>query len=106
MAGRVQSQPAESQVLLFLAWCQLKRHFCGICHSWSAAGLFTSVHHAIRTEPSVPGAAARSHAEAAFADTDRASCHWIFFLGDVFSALVITETSLPKNDAGACFVRT
>lgn len=29
-----------------------------------------------------------------------------FFLGEVFSALVITETSLPKNDTGACFVRT
>lgn len=58
-----------------------------------------------RTEPLVPGGAAGCDTEAALVDRGRASCHWIFFLAEVFSALVLTEPSLPKNDAGACFVR-
>ena len=48
----------------------------------------------------MPGAGARSHTEAAFADKGRASCHWIFFLGEVLSALVITETSCSGMTLG------
>lgn len=68
-------------------WCPLDTDFHGICHPWSVAALFLS----FITQGSLTAATGWAR---------------LFFLGEIFQLLVIIETSLPKGDAGACFVRT